>query len=86
MRFLAHFAHSMAIGKNRMTEVRSRIKSSMTTAQLRELAPEHGLGPRTLHSETKLTYLAEARSFGRHACKVELEAGVVMRAAYSYAD
>ena len=82
----AYIAFSIATGEDRLTEVCSQMKPGMTTEQLMNLAKERGLGPRNLDSGMKLTYLAEARSFGRHACKVELDAGIVRSATYNYAD
>lgn len=70
-----------------MTEVCKQIKPGMTVDELILLAERHGLGPRRhLSVETKLAYLAEARSYGRHACKIELAAGRVASATYNFAD
>lgn len=69
-----------------MTDVCNQIKPGMTINQLLEVAEENGLGPRKLNVGTKLAYLAEARSFGRHACRVELDAGIVKSVTYNYAD
>jgi len=84
--YMAYFTYSLATGKDRMTEVCNQIKPGMTIVQLIKLSEEHGLGHRNLAPGTKLAYLAEARSFGRHACMVELDAGIVKSATYSYAD
>ncbi len=84
--YVAYFGYSMATGKDRMTEVCRQIKPGMTTEQLMKLAEERGLGPRNLNPGRRLAYLAEARSFGRHACKIELEAGIVKSSIYNYAD
>lgn len=84
--YIAYFTYSLATGKERMTDICLRISPGMTIDQLLKLAEENGLGPRKLNAETKLAYLAESRSFGRHACKVELDAGVVKNASYNYAD
>jgi len=84
--YITYYTYSLATGKDRMTEVCNQIKPGMTIGQLIKLAEEHGLGPRNLAPGTKLAYLAEARSFGRHACKVELDAGIVNSATYNYAD
>ncbi|MFZ4539228.1 hypothetical protein [Propionivibrio sp.] len=84
--YVAYFAYSMATGEERMTDVCNQIKPGMTTDQLLKLAEENGLGPRKLNVGTKLAYLAEVRSFGRHACRVELDAGIVKSATYNYAD
>ena len=84
--YAAYIAYSITTGKERMTEVCNQIKPGMTTDQLMTLAKERGLGSRNLTSGRKLAYLAETRSFGRHACKVELDAGIVKSATYNYAD
>ena len=84
--YLAFFIYSMATGKERMTEVCRQISPGMTIEQLTKLAEEHGLGPRHLNAGMKLAYLGEKRTIGRHACRVELEAGIVKRAIYNYAD
>jgi hypothetical protein len=84
--YIAYFTYSMATGKERMTEVCKQIRPGMTIAQLLSLAEDNGLGPRRFSTDTKLAYLAESRSFGRHACRVELDAGIVKRATYNFAD
>lgn len=78
--------YSMATGKGRMTEVCSQIRPGMTIDQLLKLAEDKGLGPRRFNTNTKLAYLAESRSFGRHACRVELDGGIVKIATYNFAD
>lgn len=84
--YIGYFMHSLATGKERVTDVCKQIKPGMTIDQLLKLAEGNGLGPRRLSTGTKLAYLAEARSFGRHACKVELDAGIVTSATYNFAD
>jgi hypothetical protein len=84
--YVAYFAYSLATGKERMTGVCAQIGSGMTIDQLLKLAEDNGLGPRHLNAETKLAYLAEYRSFGRHACRVELNGGIVKNATYNFAD
>lgn len=84
--YAAYYAYSLATGKDRMTEVCNQIRPGMTISVLNKLAEDHGLGPGNLTAGTKLAYLAEARSFGRHACRVELEAGIVKNAVYNFAD
>lgn len=83
---VGYFYYSLATGEDRMTEVCNQIRPGMTVSQLTRLAEEHGLGARNLNPGTKLAYLPEHRSFGRHACRVELDAGIVKSAAYNYAD
>ncbi len=85
--YFAYFYYSLATGKERMTEVCGQMKPGMTVDQLIKLAEDHGLGPRgSLSAETKLAYLAERRSYGRHACRVEMKDGVVTSATYNFAD
>ncbi|MDD2740650.1 MAG: hypothetical protein PHV02_00115 [Rhodocyclaceae bacterium] len=84
--YVGYFYYSLATGGDRMTEVCRQMKPGMPVDQLIALASEHGLGPSMPKPDTKLTYFAELRSFGRHACRVELENGVVKSATYNYAD
>jgi hypothetical protein len=84
--YLGYFAYSLSTGKDRMTAVCNQIKPGMAVDQVVKLAEEFDLAPRKLSVETKLADLAEIRSMGRHACKVELEAGVVKASTYHYAD
>lgn len=85
--YSGYFAYSMATGKERMTDICLRIKPGMTIEALASLAEEHGLGPRRqLNPETRLAYLAESRTMGRHACRVQLESGIVTDAVYNFAD
>lgn len=84
--WLAYVFYSLASGSERMTRTCQRIKPGMSVAQLMTFAGKHGLGPRRLTADTTLAYLAEARSFGRHACRVELAGGRVARSSYNFAD
>lgn len=84
--YIAYFMYSMATGKERMTGVCSQISPGMTIDQLLKLAEDNGLGPRRFNTDTKLAYLAESRSFGRHACRIELNGGIVISATYNFAD
>lgn len=84
---VAYFIYSAATARERMTEVCRRIEPGMDVGQLMAYAERHGLGPRRqLDSRTRLAYLAEARTMGRHACRVELAEGRVRSASYHYAD
>lgn len=84
--YIAYTVYSQLTAKERMTEVCKLIKPGLTAEQLAAFAKEHGLGPGKPHAGTKLTYLAELRSMGRHACRVELDAGIVKNVTYNYAD
>jgi hypothetical protein len=84
--YIGYFYYSMATGKARMTAVCGEIKPGMTVDQVVHLAEEYDLRPRALTAETKLAYLAEVRTMGRHACRVEFDGGVVTATAYNFAD
>lgn len=84
--YAGYFYYSLTTGKERMTEVCSQMNPGMPVEQLIRMAKKHNLGPSMPKPDTKLAYLAERRSFGRHACRVELENGVVKNATYNYAD
>ena len=83
--YFGYFYYLMATGEERMTEVCRQMRPGMSVEQLISLAKEYSLGPSMPKPDTKLAYLAELRSFGRHACRVELENGVVKNVTYNYA-
>lgn len=84
---IAFGIYSATTGEERMTGVCRRITPGMEVGDLRAFAKRHGLGPvRNLGSQTELAYLAEARTMGRHACRVELAGGRVRQATYNFAD
>jgi hypothetical protein len=84
---VAYFIYSAATGRERVAELCRQITPGMDVGQLMAFAERHDLGPlRYLDSGTRLTYLAEARTLGRHACRVELEGGKVRNVTYNYAD
>ncbi|MBU0753275.1 MAG: hypothetical protein KJ696_14045 [Gammaproteobacteria bacterium] len=58
----------------------------MTTEQLKAFASAHGLSPGNANPGSTLTYLGETRSYGRHACRVDLDKGAVVRAQYNFAS
>lgn len=85
--YTAYFVYSMTSGAQRMTSLCAQIRSGMEVGELRVFAERHGLGPRRqLDAHTTLAYLAEGRTFGRHACRVELERGKVRSSSYNFAD
>lgn len=84
--WIGWFAWSMATGRERVTALCAQIRPGMTVGELAAFAEQNGLGPRRLNADTRLAYLAESRSYGRHACRVELERGVVTKADYNFAD
>ena len=85
--WMAFFIYSTTTGKERVTGLCRQITPGMDVGQLTAFAEQHGLGPwRHLDSGTKLAHLAEARTAGRHACRIEFEGGKVRNATYSHAD
>lgn len=84
--FFGYFYYSLATGKERVSAICNQMKPGMSFDELALLAKKHGLGPGTPRRDATLMYLAEVRSYGRHACRVELENGVVKNATYNYAD
>lgn len=81
---IAFFYNALATGEQRMTEVCAQIEPGMSLAQLRDFAADHGLSQPGM--DAGVAYLGEGKTYGRFACKVELEAGVVKSSAYSHAD
>jgi len=84
--FVSYFYYSLDTGKERVSAVCTQMKPGMTYSELIALAKNHGLGPGVPRPDAKLVYLAELRTYGRHACRVELDNGVVKNASYNYAD
>ena len=80
------FLYSMNTAEERMTAVCQGIQPGMSFHELQAYATAHGLGPSPRHESAPLVYLAEGRSFGRHACRVELNNGQVIRSSYNFAD
>ena len=80
------FLYSMSTAKERMTAICQGIQPGMPFHELQVYASSHGLGPSPRHETAPLIYLAESRSFGRHACRVELKEGKVLNAHYNFAD
>jgi len=81
---LAYWIYGLATAEQRMKATCATIKPGMPFAELKEFAQRHGL--LTPGRDDGLMYLAETRSFGRHACKVLLERGVVKHSEHNYAD
>lgn len=84
--YAAYFVYSMATGEARMTAVCRQITPGMSIRQLAALAEEHGLALRQLNADTRIAYLGEKRTMGRHACRVELKDGAVTGASFNFAD
>ena len=81
---IVFFYYFMSTGEERMRTSCSQIKRGMTLAELKEFALDHNLSPPS--KESGITALGELRSFGRHTCKISLDAGIVTDSEYSYAD
>ena len=81
---LAYSVYGYMTAEERMKVTCASIKPGMSFADLKEFAQRHGLlSPKR---DSGLMYLAESRSFGRHACKVILEQGIVKHSEHNYAD
>ena len=70
--------------EERVRAICASIKPGMTFADLVEFANRHNM--LTPRREAPVMYLADRRSFGRHACKVTLEQGRVVRSEQNYTD
>ncbi len=71
-------------GEDRMRSVCKQVAPGMSAAKLRGFVDEWQFSATV--PESGVVLLAEARSYGRHACKVTLAAGAVASAEYLYAD
>ncbi len=80
----AYYYYAMSTGEKRMTAVCSQIQPGMDLAQLTSVADEHGLTRPS--KDSGVMYLAEARTYGRFACKIAFDAGIVKSSEYNYAD
>lgn len=68
----------------RVRSVCAQIHAGTTFAELQALAEAHGL---TMpHEVAPVLFLVEARTFGRHGCKVEFQGPVVSKAEYEFRD
>lgn len=81
---IGFFTYFTVTAEDRMTQLCRQVVPGMTAAQLKKFAQENRLtGP---NQDAGVTVLGDTRSYGRHACKVTLEAGVVKQSEYSLAD
>lgn len=78
---IVFFTYFSATGEDRMTQLCRKITPGMTATQLQEFAQENRLTNPTPNAG--VTVLDNTRSYGRHACRVTLEAGVVQGAEYT---
>ena len=81
---ISYFYYALSTGEKRMTAVCAQIQPGMNLAQVKGLAEEHGLT--APHKDSGVTYLGESRTYGRFACKVVLDAGIVKSSEYQHAD
>ena len=82
------FTYFITTGEERMKAICAEVTPGMSYAQLKEFALDKRLRVpnREPGQESGVVFLADSRSYGRHACRVELEAGLVKLAAYSFVD
>jgi hypothetical protein len=81
---IAYWVYGYATAEDRVKATCVAIKPGMAFAELKEFAISHDLLPPK--RDSGVMYLAERRSFGRHACKVLLEQGIVKQSEHNYAD
>lgn len=81
---IVFFMYFSATGEARMTQLCRQVTPGMTATQLQEFAQENRLTSPTPNAG--VTVLGNARSYGSHACRVTLEAGVVQGAEYTLTD
>lgn len=79
------FTYFLTTGEDRMKAVCAEVTPDMSYAQLKDFALDKKLTA-PYKEDAPVVILADSRSYGRHACKVELDAGVVKRATYVFAD
>jgi hypothetical protein len=81
---LAYGLYAFGGAEARVKAVCAEISPGMSFVALQELAARNGLSaPRT---QSGVTFLAETKSFGRWACMVTTEDGVVKKSEYNFAD
>ena len=73
-----------ATGEDRMKSVCRQVTPGMSAAKFREFVDEWKFTASV--PETGVVLLAEAKSYGRHVCRVTMAAGAVKSAEYNYAD
>lgn len=83
--FSGYFAYSFATAEARIHDVCAEIAPGMSLAQLQDYSSAHGLYPRPTVSDGKVR-AAEARTYGRFGCEIEMERGVVKSAIDRFMD
>jgi hypothetical protein len=81
---IVFFYYFMSTAEERMRSSCSQIQQGMTLTELKEFALDHNLSAPS--SESGIAVMGELRSFGRHACVISLDAGIVTNAEYRYGD
>jgi hypothetical protein len=82
---LVYLFYGFSTAEGRVKAACSQIKPGISISQLSVFADEYGLSPRP-RNEAGINYMVEKKSYGRHGCKVMLEAGVVKAVEYNFAD
>jgi hypothetical protein len=81
---IGFFYYFSATGEERMRNLCVQVKPGISLDQLKAFAQENNI--RTSVNQEGTSFLGDARSYGRHTCKVVVEAGIVKSADYSFAD
>lgn len=77
---ISYCSFNFAGAEHRVQELCSRIQPGMSIAELHAFVSAHALRP--MPRDSGISYVMESKSFGRHGCKVNVEAGVVKAAEY----
>ncbi len=78
------FSYFNLTGEDRMRAVCGEVKPGMTRAQVNQFVLDKRLDGSA--GDRGVSFLGDSRSYGRHSCKVTMEAGTVKAAQYSLAD
>jgi hypothetical protein len=78
------FSYFNLTGEGRMRAICKQVTPGMTAAQLNQFVLDNRLNDSGAAKGVGL--LGDPRSYGRHSCKVTMEAGVVKAAEYTLAD
>jgi hypothetical protein len=74
----------MSTAEERMRSNCEHIRPGISIEQLALFAKEHNLT--TPNKEATINFLEEKRNFGRHACKIVFDAGLVKSSEYSHTN
>lgn len=78
------FSYFNLTGEDRMRAICKQVKPGMTVAQLNQFVLDNRLNDSG--ADKRVSFLGDPRSYGRHTCKVTMEAGAVKAAEYNFAD